>query len=195
MTEFKSELTAISTKHSKSAEMILNTVTKGQSVLDYGCGTGRNLVFINEGIKDINLVGCDIAEQLERCQKKHDNIRDMGIKIIETNNIDKKFDLILCSHVLNVIEDDGIKTHILKDIKEHLKSNGKAILEVRTASDINRAKSKEKFGNGYKIKKEKNFTYQEAISKEKMESMINNVGLHIKEHTFNSSKHIVIVEN
>lgn len=50
MTEFKSELTAISTKHSKSAEMILNTVTKGQSVLDYGCGTGRNLVFINEGI-------------------------------------------------------------------------------------------------------------------------------------------------
>ena len=191
---FKSELTAINTRHSKSAEMVLEMVKEGENVLDYGCGTGRNLMFLNEQKKGINLVGCDIEEQLKHSLEKHNNVRNAGIEVVETSKVEGKFDYILCSHVLNVIESDSIKEGVLKDIKAHLKEGGKAIIEVRTIKDVEGAKSKIAHGNGYKIKKGKNFTYQEGISKEKMAEMIANAGLSIEEHICNNSKHIVVVK-
>ena len=188
------ELTAISTKHSKSAEMIAKLMTDDSTILDYGCGTGRNMTYLLEQ-GACSLCGTDIPEQLKAQEAKHSELMEKGCLIMENIYFaDSNFDLILCSHVLNVIEDDQIKIGVLTDIARMLKNGGKAVIEVRTAHDVESAKTKEAYKDGWLIKKGSAYTYQEAISKAKMEMLCRAAGLKVVDHICNSSKHIVVVE-
>ena len=188
------ELTAISTKHSKSARMIANLMTDDSTILDYGCGTGRNMAYLLEQGAHC-LCGTDIPEQLKAQEAKHNALREKGCLIMDSAYYaSNSIDLILCSHVLNVIESDSVKQNVVNDIADLLAKGGKAIIEVRTAHDIESAKTKEACGNGYAIKKGSAYTYQEAISKAKLEDLCKNAGLKIVDHICNSSKHIITVE-
>ena len=194
MVKFNAENTAIDTKHSKSADKIVEMVKDGNKVLDYGCGTGRNIRYIIENSNSITIDGTDIIEQLEKQHDKHDILRKKGVYINVSSNIKNNYyNYILCSHVLNVIDNDGVKLNVLQDIYSKLTNDGIAVIEVRTKNDIEGAKTKEKYGNGYKIKKGNSFTYQEAITKEKMEKLVKNAGFEIVEHVFNTSNHIIII--
>ncbi len=191
---FRSEQTAISVNHSRTSE-ILRDILRSNPIskcLDYGLGTGRNVKYIAEQT-GVYIDGCDIREQLTRSNKQHNLLREKGSIICEPNNLDdNSYNYVINSHVLNVICDDNIKVFVLKDIFNKLKQGGKAFIEVRTQHDIESSKTKERFGAGWKIKKGKNYTYQEAIEKNKMVSMIENVGFTIEKHVFNKSRHIVI---
>ena len=189
----KPELTAISTRHSKSAEMIAE-MAQGNTefVLDYGCGTGRNMNYLlSSGIISC---GCDIPEQLESQHDKHLELMEKGCLIMEAKYFgDNQFGFILCSHVLNVIYDDQVKIAVLSDIHRLLADNGVAVIEVRTQKDVESAKTKEACGNGYVVKKGSSYTYQEGISKAKMEMLCRNAGLKVVSHVCNSSRHIIVV--
>lgn len=189
----KPELTAISTRHSKSAEMIAE-MAQGSTefVLDYGCGTGRNMNYLlSSGIISC---GCDIPEQLEAQHDKHLELMEKGCLIMEAQYFgDNQFGFILCSHVLNVVYDDQVKIAILSDIHRLLTDNGVAVIEVRTQKDVESAKTKEACGNGYVVKKGSSYTYQEGISKAKMEMLCRNAGLKVVSHVCNSSRHIIVV--
>lgn len=189
----KPELTAISTRHSKSAEMIAEMAQgSAEFVLDYGCGTGRNMNYLlSSGIISC---GCDIPEQLESQHDKHLELMEKGCLIMEAKYFgDNQFGFILCSHVLNVVYDDQVKIAILSDIHRLLTDNGVAVIEVRTQKDVESAKTKEACGNGYVVKKGSSYTYQEGISKAKMEMLCRNAGLKIVSHVCNSSRHIIVV--
>ena len=193
--KFNAENTAIDTKHSKSASKIVEMVKDGNKILDYGCGTGRNIRYIIENTNNVITDGTDIVEQLEKQHDKHDILRKKGVCIDVSSNIKNNYyNYILCSHVLNVIESDTIKFNVLQDIHNKLVNNGIAIIEVRTKKDVESAKTKEKYGNGYKIKKSNSFTYQESITKEKMEELVKNAGFEILEYVFNASNHIIILK-
>ena len=71
------ELTAISIKHSKSAEMLAEMAHNTDGfVLDYGCGTGRNMNYLlSQGIVSC---GCDIQEQLDAQADKHLALMEKG---------------------------------------------------------------------------------------------------------------------
>ena len=188
------ELTAISTKHSKSAEMLAKMAHNTDGfVLDYGCGTGRNMNYLlSQGIVSC---GCDIQEQLDAQADKHLRLMEKGCLVLLSENFgDNQFEFILCSHVLNVVESDTTKQNIVNDIARLLVKGGKAIIEVRTAHDIESSKTKEAYKNGWLIKKGNAFTYQEAISKDRLEDLCINAGLNVVVHTCNSSKHIIVVE-
>lgn len=190
--KFSPELTAIPTRKSKSAEMIKDVAVVGDKILDYGCGTGRNMEFMN-GKEGLVIHGTDIPEQLEKERKRHDRLREFGMVIDASGLIkDEVYDYVLNSHVLNVIADDKVKKFVLSDMFKKLKKGGKAYIEVRTKSDVEGAKTKEKYGDGWKIRKGSNFTYQEAISKEKMMNMLNEIGFKIQEYIFSSDRHIVV---
>ena len=198
MIKFNVENTAIDTKHSKSASKIVEMIKEGNKLgdklLDYGCGTGRNIRYIMDKTNNIIIDGTDIIEQLKKQHDKHDILRKKGVYINVSNNIKNNYyNYVLCSHVLNVIESDDIKLTVLQNIHNKLVNNGIAIIEVRTKNDVESAKTKEKYGNGYKIKKGNSFTYQEAITKEKMETLVKNAGFEILEHIFNASNHIIII--
>lgn len=189
----KPELTAISTKHSKSAEMIAQLMADDSAILDYGCGTGRNMTYLLEQ-GACSLCGTDIPEQLKAQEAKHSELMEKGCLIMENSYYaNSSFDLILCSHVLNVIEDDQVKIAVLTDIARLIKTGGKAVIEVRTAHDVESAKTKEAYKDGWLIKKGGAYTYQEAISKAKMEMLCRAAGLTVTAHICNSSKHIVTV--
>ena len=188
------ELTAISTKHSKSAEMLVKMAHNTDGfVLDYGCGTGRNMNYLlSQGIVSC---GCDIQEQLDAQADKHLRLMEKGCLVLLSENFgDNQFEFILCSHVLNVIESDTTKQNVVNDIARLLAKGGKAIIEVRTAHDIESSKTKEAYKNGWLIKKGNAFTYQEAISKDRLEDLCINAGLSVVVHTCNSSKHIIVVQ-
>lgn len=190
--EFKPELTAIDTRNSKSAEMVADVATEEIKVLDYGCGTGRNIKYIKNNTPAI-VHGCDIPEQLEKEKEKHSKLMDERTVIAPATELENEaYDVVLNSHVLNVIESDEVKKIVVADIFQKLKKGGKAIIEVRTKQDVEGAKTKEKYGDGWKIKKGSSFTYQEGITKEKMVNLLSNVGFKIEEHIYNSSRHIVV---
>lgn len=190
--KFKPELTAIDTRNSKSAEMVVDVATEEIKVLDYGCGTGRNIKYIKNNAPAI-VHGCDIPEQLEKEKEKHSKLIDERTVIAPATELENEaYDVVLNSHVLNVIESDSVKKTVVADIFQKLKNGGKAVIEVRTKSDVEGAKTKESFGDGWKIKKGSSFTYQEAITKEKMVKLVTEVGFKIDEHIYNSSKHIVV---
>lgn len=191
--EFKPENTAISKGNSKSAEMLINDTANNEIVLDYGIGVGRNVKYMLEKREYIEIHGTDIVEQLVKENAKHNELRERGCIITESKLLNNEsYDKVLNSHVLNVIAEDTIKNFVVNDIYNKLKKGGKAYFEVRTKSDVESAKTKEVFGNGYKIKKGKDFTYQEAISKEKMKDLIEANGFIIMDHICNSSRHIVV---
>ena len=191
--EFKPELTAIDTRNSKSAEMVADVATEEIKVLDYGCGTGRNIKYIKNNTPAI-VHGCDIPEQLEKEKEKHSKLMDERTVIAPATELENEaYDVVLNSHVLNVIESDEVKKIVVADIFQKLKEGGKAIIEVRTEKDVQSAKTKEKYGDGWKIRKGSSFTYQEGITKEKMISLVSSVGFKIEEHIYNSSRHIIQV--
>ena len=194
MVKFSPENTAIDTRNSKSAVMVADKVKENTKVLDYGCGTGRNIKYILEKTNAIVVDGTDIIQQLKKEKAKHDILREKGSLIELSEKLPSNYyDIILNSHVLNVVEKDEIKENILADMYDKLLEGGMAIIEVRTKNDVESAKTKEKYGNGYKIKKGNSFTYQEAITKEKMETLVKKVGFKIVEHIFNASNHIIII--
>lgn len=194
MVKFSPENTAIDTRNSKSAVMVANEVKENTKVLDYGCGTGRNIKYILEKTNAIVVDGTDIIQQLKKEKAKHDILREKGSLIELSEKLPSNYyDIILNSHVLNVVEKDEIKENILADMYDKLLEGGMAIIEVRTKKDVESAKTKEKYGDGWKIKKGNSYTYQEAISKEKMINLVSKVGFKIEEHICNSSNHIIII--
>lgn len=193
---FNPELTAIDTRQSKSAKIIVENILIGDKILDYGCGTGRNMRYIkNNATATAFIDGCDIADQLIHNKEKHEEIRKMDMQIIlDTEVKENNYNIVLNSHVLNVIESDEVKMTVLKNIHKSLVDGGHAIIEVRTKKDVEGAKSKVSHGDGWKIKCKGKYTYQEGITKEKMIQLVTSAGFTIEEHKCNSSEHIIIVQ-
>lgn len=192
---FESHKTAIDNGVSMSARMLALHSTKDSKILDYGCGTGRNIRYIRDNANYYMVHGVDILEQLVKEEPRHNIIRDNITIVTRAERIrSTNYDLILSSFVLNVIDSDAIKKKILQCMIDKMKIGGRAFIEVRTKGDVEQAKTKEKYGDGYKIKKGNSFTYQEAISKEKIIYLVQSVGFKIAKHIFNSTSHIIIVE-
>ena len=80
-------------------------LTKGENILDLGCGTGRNdcimLKYIGE---EGSIAGVEIGKEmkekfLENCNKP--NIRLIDKRIDEPLDLDRKFDLVFISFVFH----------------------------------------------------------------------------------------------
>ena len=202
--EFKPQNTAIASGFSKSAKMLVNEIKEGSKVLDVGCGKGRNIKYILENtFKNVIVDGSEIREQLDKELDNHVEIMNQYTMnstfkrcIIDTieNLPINHYDYILNSHVLNVIEHDNIKNEVVRNVYNALVEGGTAYFEVRTKNDVESSKTKIPYGQGYKIKKGKDYTYQEVIHKDKLQELLTNNGFKIVKHIFNSSNHIVKVE-
>lgn len=167
---------------------------KAFEVLDYGCGLGRNIKYL---LKNTNCFvdGCDTEEQVQKINKdkeKMEFFKNQATTITTSDKLEGKYEFILNSHVLNVVMDD-VKEFIVSDMYRLLAKNGKAVIQVRTESDVTKATSKEKYGDGWLIKKGKDTTYQEGITKEKMTRLLTNAGFKIINHRFNKTIHMVEV--
>jgi 2-polyprenyl-3-methyl-5-hydroxy-6-metoxy-1,4-benzoquinol methylase len=203
--EITPEVTAMAIRReSESARKIVKVMEEDEkeepTILDYGCGLGRNMLYIKEKTikKYAHIHGTDTDNQIKNIEKSKNykelnptvgRLRIHDNKYLKQNK--SKYDYILSSHVLNVVTDD-IKEEILKDMHYHLADDGKIIIQVRTRSDVESALSKQKYGDGWLIKKGKYTTYQEGITQEKMATLLAGAGFKIEEHTYNSTTHMVV---
>ena len=187
------------TRESESARQLVKIMRlAGDSdvanVLDYGCGLGRNINYMYNETGNYYIDGCDTQKQVNNIKKdtqKMDKFNSLGMVITTSDKLKKEsYDYVLNSHVLNVVPDD-VKKVIVDDIYSLLVKGGKAVIQVRTASDVETATSKVKSGDGWLIKKGKKTTYQEGITQEKMVDLLTGAGFTIINHRFTKSIHMV----
>lgn len=193
------EVTAMNvTRESESARQLAKMIqlqgNHAFDVLDYGCGLGRNIKYLLENTNCF-VDGCDTEEQIKNINKDVEKMayfKNQSSTITTSDKLEGGYEFMLNSHVLNVVMDD-VKKIIVEDMYRLLAKNGKLVIQVRTESDVASAKSKEKYGDGWLIKKGKETTYQEGITKEKMQKLLTDAGFKIINHKFTKSIHMVEV--
>ena len=166
MDEFKikPEKTAIKTGVSNGTKYICNTFSKNNNkILDYGAGKLRNSKYLSELNFDVSVL--DTQEQvkgwdLDFVKKKFSNIYTTN------SDINEKFDIILCSFVLNVIEDESVRQNILNKISDLLVKNGVAIIEVRGERFVKTAKTIKSYKDGYILGSGQIKTFQKPYNRE-----------------------------
>lgn len=193
------EVTAMNvSRESESARQLVKMIQlegdKAFDVLDYGCGLGRNIKYLLENTNCF-VDGCDTEQQIKNINKDAEKMayfKNQASTITTSDKLEGGYEFMLNSHVLNVVMDD-VKKIIVEDMYRLLAKNGKLVIQVRTESDVASAKSKEKHGDGWLIKKGKDTTYQEGITKEKMQKLLIDAGFKIINHKFTKSIHMVEV--
>lgn len=95
----------------------------GKSVLDLGCGYGRNCIdFVKRGAKSV--VGVDISRKmLEIAQKESEDekIEYLNISMTDIDTLNEKFDFVYSSLAFHYIEDF---TKLITDIRNLLNPSG-----------------------------------------------------------------------
>jgi cyclopropane fatty-acyl-phospholipid synthase-like methyltransferase len=134
-------------KHSPVlAEIIGNYhICKEHSILEIGCGEGRDAAFLLEG--NYNLLATDISpEAIRYCrQALPEKAEHFAILDCLSQNLDQKFDFIYAIAVVHMLVLDTDRTAFYAFIKEHLSANGIALIcsmgdgEHEHSSDIRSA--------------------------------------------------------
>lgn len=184
------EKTAIVTGVSKSAK-ILAKETFNKNILDYGCGKLRNSNYLlNEGF---NVSILDTKKQLlslpVNSLSKFENV--FNIEDINFNEIDK-YSAILCSFVLNVIQNKEDRITVLNNISNILDNKAKAYIEVRGKGFLKNAKSKEPFNDGYILGTGSVKTFQKGFNKDELKDLIRESLLEVEKIIVNGDSIIAI---
>lgn len=106
-------------------ERFLSILPAGCTVLDAGCGNGRNLVAAIQA--GYSATGFDICPELVTiCAHKG---LDVSVKTIETP-IETNYDAILCIAVLHHLQTHEMRSKVLKQLYEALHRGGSMLLTV-----------------------------------------------------------------
>lgn len=97
----------------------------GQSLLEIGCGTGKNLEKIKTLYPGTELYGIDLSEHmLQKASEKLRIYRDVELVhgTFGEHAFNRKFDLVLCSYMLSMTGSE--LENILQSITQHLHDGG-----------------------------------------------------------------------
>lgn len=102
---------------------LINRIATGKTILDYGCGVGDYLDFMQKnGYTVLGMEPNDSARKIAQSKIGKENVVSTAIE-----NIDQKFDVITLWHVLEHIP--NLKEMILH-LKNHLTENGTLVIAV-----------------------------------------------------------------
>lgn len=167
-----SEKTAITNGTSKSAKLIVHDFSCKSTtlnVLDFGSGKLRNSKFLASHGFNVS-----ILDTPHQCSTY--NISDLSlfdnIYLQGYYNTKQIYDIVLCSYVLNVIENIHIREKVLLDIYNFLKPNGIAYIEVRTPYSISKSSTQQKYLDGFVLGKGDNRTFQKPFTLKELETFI-----------------------
>ena len=103
-------------------------IQQGDSILDLGCGTGRNADLMANYIGEGGVItGLDISEQMEnqflRKFKDHSNITFANQRIDQLFDLKQQFDIVFISFVIHGFPHE-IRSTVIQNALNHLKSGG-----------------------------------------------------------------------
>ncbi|MFX0202466.1 MAG: methyltransferase domain-containing protein [Candidatus Hodarchaeota archaeon] len=107
-------------------------IRAGSNVLDAGCGLGRHAFSIARKYPNVSIVGVDLSgENISICngirKKNHLEAIRFHKGDLRFLDLDRRFDVIICSDVLEYIEEDK---RVLDNFGRLLKKNGRLILHA-----------------------------------------------------------------
>ena len=155
--------------------------TKQQTILDLGCGSGRNFL----KLPNTKLYATDFSkEMIKRAEKKAKTL-DIDAKLRQTTSQELPFkenffDIIICYAVIHCIDSKKAREKTLHEIYRTLKPNGKVLLSVWSKNSP-RLKNKDKETQiPWRIndKKIKRYTY--IYDKGELEKLVKKVGFKIE---------------
>lgn len=179
----KSENTAITNGQSTSTKLIIDKYTgtnKNLLLLDYGCGKLRNAKKLVECGFKVSLL--DTKEQLKKISEEDFSLFQ-DIYSNESRNYIcniRKYNIILCSFVLNVIEDEKERIDVLNNINDFILRDGEIFIEVRRETSLKSSKSMIEYKDGYVLGKGTIRTFQKPFEKEDVEKLISKSNLKLK---------------
>lgn len=101
-----------------------------KTILDVGCGTGKNMIALAKAFPDAKIIGCDLSDamlnqarsvlQKSLSPKAHSNVELINASILTMK--DRQFDLIICSYMLSMT--GGSLQPILHNIRRRLNPMG-----------------------------------------------------------------------
>jgi demethylmenaquinone methyltransferase/2-methoxy-6-polyprenyl-1,4-benzoquinol methylase len=103
-------------------------IQQGNTILDLGCGTGRNTKLMAKYIGESgHITGLDISELMEKqfLQKFHNsaNITFVNQRIDQKFNLNQQFDIVFISFVIHGFPHD-IRNTVIQNALTHLKQGG-----------------------------------------------------------------------
>ncbi|MCK4530830.1 MAG: methyltransferase domain-containing protein [Candidatus Marinimicrobia bacterium] len=103
-------------------------IEANDTILDLGCGTGRNILLMNKYVSDNSLlVGLDISEDMEKQFKTNcnefSNIKFINKRIDMPFDLNQKFDKVFISFVIHGFPHE-IRKNIIKSAYDHLNPGG-----------------------------------------------------------------------
>jgi len=108
-----------------SVTEFINEIPINSSVLEVGCGNGKNMMLRN----DLNFDGCDISKEfVKMCKCK-------GLNVIEANNLnlpynDNIYDYTLSVAVIHHLSTENKRLKSIKELIRVTKPGGKIFIEV-----------------------------------------------------------------
>jgi SAM-dependent methyltransferase len=151
----------------KSFKSFLN---KNDIVIDYGSGFGmsKNYFF------DFNYIDFEPYPQNSR------EIPSFTNASLLLKQYSGKAAGVVCNLVLNVIDNVEDRKIAVENILRLLKPNGIAYIVTRTPQQVEDAKTKIPYGDGYKIKSKSGFTFQKGFTNGELKSYIFNVSSNLE---------------
>jgi DNA phosphorothioation-associated putative methyltransferase len=137
-------------------EIIQNDEYDIKSILDWGCGFGRDIKYFQEHV--------DHVEGWDPC------LRFIDYTHAPTTNAD----LVTCSYVINVIAHPSARERVIKLIADYTNKGGLILISARSKSDVERHAKKRgwpKFGDGYISSKAKR-TFQKGFMESELVKLI-----------------------
>jgi SAM-dependent methyltransferase len=111
---------------------------KSGAVLDYGCGSGVNLIYLLE--RGYRVDGVDASIEAVRLTERkllerpdfasRTTLKHIGVEAVTLPFQDETFDYLVCLSVLSLLGTRERVTQMLKEFRRVLKRGGKAILDV-----------------------------------------------------------------
>jgi tellurite methyltransferase len=126
-------------KPSSFAKFVFNYLKKNKSIIDIGCGNGRDSFFFNK--KNLDVIGVEKSKTAIDNNNKiifQKKLRNISFKNIDINsdkfNKTKKFDFIYSRFFIHAIS-KKTENKLFKDIKKISKKNSLIFFEFRTTKD------------------------------------------------------------
>jgi demethylmenaquinone methyltransferase/2-methoxy-6-polyprenyl-1,4-benzoquinol methylase len=103
-------------------------IQENDSILDMGCGTGRNLLLMNQYTSEqALLLGMDISDEMKKQfqekTQKFENVRFVHKRIDQTFDLNQQFDKVFISFVIHGFPHE-IRKKVIENAYRHLKVGG-----------------------------------------------------------------------